>query len=287
MGELDLPLGRLDRAGEGALLVAEQLGLEQVFRDRRAVDRDEPALGAAAGGMDAAGEQLLAGAAGAEQHHRDVGVGHPLDRARDLQHLRGGGDHRAEHGAVVAGFLLETPVLGFDAVELEGAADDQAELVDVDRLLVEIISARRDRPERALAGAMARGDDHLGLGLQGQDRLEDRESLGRPVGVGRQAEVEGNDLRLLGAKDVDRRVAVRGDEHLIILIGPAQLALQALIVLDDQQAGLEGGVHAYFRSGKVPALSASGRKMVKRVPSPSRLSTSSRPPIAATRPLAS
>ena len=29
------------RAGEGAALVAEQLGLEQVLRDRRGVDRDE------------------------------------------------------------------------------------------------------------------------------------------------------------------------------------------------------------------------------------------------------
>ena len=35
-----------ERAGEGALLVAEQLGFQQVFRDRRAIDRDERFLGA-------------------------------------------------------------------------------------------------------------------------------------------------------------------------------------------------------------------------------------------------
>ena len=43
MGELDLALGGLDRAGEGALLVAEQFGLEQILGDRGAVDRDEAA----------------------------------------------------------------------------------------------------------------------------------------------------------------------------------------------------------------------------------------------------
>ena len=124
-------------------------------------------------------------------------------------------------------------------VELEGAADDQAELVDVDRLLVEIIGARRDRPERAFAGAVAGGDDHLGLGLQRQDRLERGEALGDAVGIGRQAEVERHHRRLGRADEVERGVAVGGDQHLIIVIGPAQLALQPLIVLDDQQLGLD------------------------------------------------
>ena len=72
--------------------------------------------------------------------------------------------------------LLEPAVLGLDLVQLEGAADDQAELVDIDRLLVEIIGARRDRAQRAFARAMARGDDDLGVGLQREDRLERRRS---------------------------------------------------------------------------------------------------------------
>ena len=40
-GFLELADAARDRAGEGALLVAEQLGFEQVLGDRRAVDRDE------------------------------------------------------------------------------------------------------------------------------------------------------------------------------------------------------------------------------------------------------
>ena len=186
-----------------------------------------------------------------EQHHRDVGIGDPLDGARDLRHFGRGGDHRAEHGAGVADLLAEPLILALDVVELEGAADDQAELVDVDRLLVEIIGARRDRPERAFARAMARGDDHLGLGLERQDRLERREALGDAVGIGRQAEIERDHGGLGRAHQIERRIAVRGDQHLIIVIGPAQLALQPLVVLDDQQPGpveLHWGVHARFRS---------------------------------------
>ena len=87
LGQLDLADVRLDRAGERAALVAEQLGLEQVFGDRGAVDGDELAL-AAALLVHGAGEQFLAGAAGAEQHHRDVGAGDALDGLADLQHLR-------------------------------------------------------------------------------------------------------------------------------------------------------------------------------------------------------
>jgi hypothetical protein len=248
LGELDLALRRLDRAGEGALFVAEQLGLEQILRDGGAVDRDEGPAGAAAGGVDAAGEQLLAGTAGAEQHHRHAGIGDPFDRPRDLEHLRRGGDHGAEDGAVVPGFLLEPAVLVLDPVELEGAPNDEAELIDVDRLLVEIVGARRDRPQRAFARAVAGRDDDLRVRLERQDRLQRREALAHPVRIGRQAEVERHHRRLLGAQDVEGAFPVRRDEHFVIVIGPAQLALQTLVVLDDEQARLEGSVHACIRS---------------------------------------
>jgi hypothetical protein len=89
------------------LFIAEQLGFEQVFRDGRAVDRDEAAAATAARLVETAREQLLARAGRAEQHHRHVGIGDPLDRPRDLQHLGRGGDHRAEHGAFVAHLLFE------------------------------------------------------------------------------------------------------------------------------------------------------------------------------------
>src|SRR6266851_5405757 len=52
-----------DGPGEGALLVAEELGFQQVLGDCRAVDGDEIVAGAAALAMNEAGDDLLAGAA--------------------------------------------------------------------------------------------------------------------------------------------------------------------------------------------------------------------------------
>src|SRR3546814_9821877 len=41
LGKLDLAFGRLYRSGERALFIAEQLGLQQIFRNRGAVDRNK------------------------------------------------------------------------------------------------------------------------------------------------------------------------------------------------------------------------------------------------------
>jgi len=59
-------------------------------------------------------------------------------------------------------------------VQLEGAGNDQAKLVDIDRLAVIIISAKRDRAQRAVVSAVAGGDDNLGVGFEAKDRLERR-----------------------------------------------------------------------------------------------------------------
>src|SRR6202012_3314360 len=75
-GDEQARLGGLG-VGERALVVAEQLALEQLGRDRRAVDRDERPAGALAGGVDRARHQLLAGAALAGDQDR-------RQRRRDL-----------------------------------------------------------------------------------------------------------------------------------------------------------------------------------------------------------
>src|SRR5690606_10722984 len=57
------------RAGESALHVPEQLGLEQVLGYRAAVERYECGIAAVALAVDQAGDQLLAGAALARDEH--------------------------------------------------------------------------------------------------------------------------------------------------------------------------------------------------------------------------
>ena len=68
------------------LLVAEQLALQQVLRDGGAVDRDEGPRRRGAQVVQRAGEQLLAGAALAQQQHADIGRRHLLDRPAEREH---------------------------------------------------------------------------------------------------------------------------------------------------------------------------------------------------------
>ena len=76
---------RLGGAGEGAALVAEQLGLEQCVRNGRAVDLDEGLVAPPAGQVHRAGEQFLAGARLAQQQHRGLRLRDALELAQGLQ----------------------------------------------------------------------------------------------------------------------------------------------------------------------------------------------------------
>src|SRR3989441_941110 len=76
------------RPGEGALLVAEELGLEQLRRDRRTVDLDERTVAPGRLRMDGPGNEVLAHAAlPADQDHR-IRVRDVLDDGQDGPHLR-------------------------------------------------------------------------------------------------------------------------------------------------------------------------------------------------------
>jgi hypothetical protein len=88
VAELELadPLAR--GAREGALLVAEELALDQVVGDGGAVDGDERLGGPVAVLPDRAGDQLLARAALARDHDRDVARRHLADDLEDLLHDR-------------------------------------------------------------------------------------------------------------------------------------------------------------------------------------------------------
>ena len=88
VGELEPARLRLGRAGEGALLVAEELALDERGGQGGAVHRDEGPVAPRAVRVKAAGEQLLAGAGLAEEEDRRVGVGHLTD---SLQRLAEGG----------------------------------------------------------------------------------------------------------------------------------------------------------------------------------------------------
>src|SRR5439155_12423311 len=72
-----------DGAGEGALLVAEQLAFEQPCGNRRAVELDEGALPSGTQLMNGAGDQFLARARFASNKHRGIGRGDGFDLFQD------------------------------------------------------------------------------------------------------------------------------------------------------------------------------------------------------------
>src|SRR5207253_2324567 len=75
------------RTSESALLVPEELGLEQTLRDRGAVDLDERTATARRGGMDGSGHQVFADAAFTPDQDRRIRIGDTLDDGPDGAHL--------------------------------------------------------------------------------------------------------------------------------------------------------------------------------------------------------
>jgi hypothetical protein len=78
-----------DRAGEGALLVTEELALEERLGDGAAVDGDEGLVRARAGPVDGPGDEFLARPALALDQDACVAGGHALRLGEHVLHERG------------------------------------------------------------------------------------------------------------------------------------------------------------------------------------------------------
>src|SRR5262249_23191396 len=88
LGQFESPDPPLDRSGERAFLMAEQLAFDQPTRQRGAVDLDEWFIAAGAGRMDGAGKKFLAGTGLAGDEHGSIGLGHTADLREGLQQSR-------------------------------------------------------------------------------------------------------------------------------------------------------------------------------------------------------
>src|SRR4029077_21287606 len=111
-GPFDKPMMSRLRAGEGALLVAEQLALDQLVRDRAAIDRDKRLFGARRDLMNKFGCHLFADTALPSYQQRAVDIGDPPQQYFDLAHRI-----RVAEFARSTGLPLEQPR---DAVEQVG-----------------------------------------------------------------------------------------------------------------------------------------------------------------------
>jgi hypothetical protein len=115
--QLEPPLLARLRARERALLVPEELRLDQRVRQRRAADLEKRLLGARGAVMDGVGDELLARPRFAADGHRGVGPRHPRDLLVHLAHRPARADDAREVVAL-AEFLAQVRVLVDQALPL-------------------------------------------------------------------------------------------------------------------------------------------------------------------------
>ena len=108
----------------------------------RAVERDERAVGARADAMDRAREQLLAGAALADDQHGRIRRRDAIDHREQLAHQRRLADHLAE-AARALDLAAQPADLARERAVLDRALDDRADLGGVGGLVEHVERARR------------------------------------------------------------------------------------------------------------------------------------------------
>jgi hypothetical protein len=236
LGELEL--AELPRVGarEGALLVAEQLGLDERVGDRRHVDRDERLRPPLAPRVERARDQLLAGPALARDEHRRRGVGDLGDGLVDLHHLPMAADQTLEPraGRRVRGLARQRRAqvedFTLEGALLERALREQQDLVHVERLGEVVPGAPLEGLDRG-AHLAHRGDDdddrrRVG-GLHAREHVDAR--------LARHALVEHHEVHVVGAEDLERRRPVLGLEDVAGLLEdrPHRRAHAVLVVHDE------------------------------------------------------
>ena len=151
--------------------MAEQLGVDQLGRDRAAVDADDRTVRAPALGVDRTRDHLLARAGLAEDEHRCVGARHLLDALHHVAQAGGRADHgvadvlpfEAREQRLAIGFerFAHARELVHAAIVLEGHAQRlEQRLRRFDVLAAETAPAAREQQEHAPGLAVDRQSSH-------------------------------------------------------------------------------------------------------------------------------
>ena len=146
------------RAGKAALNVPEELGLDQLLRNRRAIDFHERPLGAKARGMQRTRNELLARTAFTVNQHAAVGRG----RNGDLLAQRLHGNAIADNLVAVTQFAPQQLVLIFETALLNGVADQNNDLLKREGFLDEVEGAEFCGPHGCLDCAVTGNHDDSG-----------------------------------------------------------------------------------------------------------------------------
>src|SRR6267142_3810264 len=156
--------------------VAEQLALQERFRDGGTVDREKGARRARGVVVNGAGDQLLAGARLSVDEHGRRARRHLPDHAEDVLHLAVVADDVGEREAIDE-LLDERQVLAEQAGLLQGPAHRQDHRVPGQWLRQVVEGPVLHRPHGRVDGPVRRHDDDDGLRRHPQSLLEQTDAV--------------------------------------------------------------------------------------------------------------
>ena len=200
------------RAGERAALVAEERALDQLVRDRRQVDGDERRVGAARLPVQQPREQLLAGAALAEDQHRRRQLGDLVHQLDDLAHLLARPDEELAL-ALLGDLRAQRDHLPVEILPLAGIAHERPQLVVVEVLGDVVIRAVLHRLHGGLDLVDGRDHDALDQAVVLLDDAQDVEAADA-----RQADVEQHHIDVLLAEQRQGGLAARDREDPVVAL---------------------------------------------------------------------
>src|SRR5262245_23549985 len=248
---------------EGALARAEELGLEELGGNGRAVHGHEGAVAPRPREVHGASEQLLAHARLPMDEYGGVEIHHGLERLEYREHGRALRYDVAEGEA-----LLIAPdgaaIGGFELLELDGPADDQQHLRHLEGLDQVVLRPQPHRLHRGLDRAVGRHDHHREIGVLDLELAQE----GDPVHAG-QAPVREHQVHVLGLEGIERLLAALHRHHLVAaqLEGPMKRPEKHFVVVDQEQPLFHDPPPA-----RGCAIPTAGSEMRTRVPRPGELS---------------
>jgi hypothetical protein len=116
-----------------------------------------------------------------------------------------------------------------------GAADDQLQYVDLDRLLIEVIGTQSDCAQCVFSRLVAGRDDDFCRRRGCQNSRQRCQSLGSSVRIGREPQIDNSHRSDFRSKEIDCFLAGFGRIHLVVGKRPTQLAQKTCVIVYDQQ----------------------------------------------------
>ena len=237
--EEERPASRLDeeagprfaRVGERATGVSEQLALEERLRHRRAVDRDEGAVGSAAAPMNRVREHLLARPALAGDEDRRFGVGHTLDEIVDRAHRFAAPDEAVELAPRLG--RAQAPDLLSERSRPRRPVDCDREHFELNRLVDEVVRACSNGGDGRVEAPEPRHDDDRYVRPVRADPLAERDTVdARHVQIGH------HDVEVLCEQPFERRVRARGPRDVVCPLPEPQLdrLAELCVVVHDEHS---------------------------------------------------